>query len=95
MRRPDGQLRSARATGSFIAALLFVLSVVLGAGVVMPPTGGVAIGVVCVLAAPAGVAGLAGVTVVLDCANTRLALPTTASAASEEVMKLDVFMVDP
>ena len=82
-------MRSARATGSFVAALLFMLSVVAGAGVVVEPAGGVAMGVVCVL----GV--VAGVSVVVVCANTRVALPTTARAASDEVMKLDVFMVDP
>ena len=91
-------MRSARATGSFIAALLFMLSVVAGAGVVMPPAGGVAMGVVVVMGgevwSPPVAAGLAGV-VGPDCANTRPTLPTTARAASEEVMKLDVFMGDP
>jgi hypothetical protein len=87
------QLRSARATGSFIAALLLVLSVDAGAGVVMPPTGGVAIGVVFVdgWLASAG-AGVEGEPEVLDCANTRPTEPTTARAAMDEVMKLDVFM---
>jgi hypothetical protein len=93
--RGQAQLRSARATGSFIAALLFVLSVVAGAGVVMPPAGGVAMGVVCVLGVAAGEVDVAGASVVLVCANTSVALPTTARAASDEVMKLDVFMVDP
>lgn len=63
--RGQAQLRSARATGSFIAALLFMLSVVDGAGVVMPPAGGVAMGVVCVLGVAAGVVVVAGVSVVV------------------------------
>ena len=91
------QLRSARAIGSFIAALLFMLSVVAGAGVVMPPLGGVAMGVVvdwlsCVVAAGAVLSGVAGAVV---CAKARPTEPTTANAAREEVMRLDVFMVDP
>lgn len=73
-----------------------MLSVVAGAGVVMPPAGGVAMGVVVVegagWVASAG-AGLDGAGVV--CANTRPMEPTTARAATEEVMKLDVFMEDP
>jgi hypothetical protein len=91
------QLRSARAIGSFIAALLFMLSVVAGAGVVMPPLGGVAMGVVvdwlsCVMTP--GVVPVPDPGVVV-CANTRPTEPTTANAAREEVMRLDVFMVDP
>ena len=77
--------------------MLFMLLVVAGEGVVMPPLGGVAMGVVvdwvsCVFTP--GVELLPDPEAVL-CANTRPTEPTTANAAREEVMRLEVFMVDP
>lgn len=96
MGEPCDQLRSARAMGSLVVVVVVVeLALPDVAGVVVA-VDGVAIGAVVVVAGmadwfPAAGTVAEGEPVVLDWANAKLAEPM-ARMASEEVMKLEVFM---